>query len=148
MVATKLIAGTEFRVLLEHVTNSQELAKIDPDTGLQLALGPSLNRFFTVSARRRGEHGFLQASYSQANATDLQLHQPVPEAPRLIIDALGELDRLPWGIQGQTEFEYVGEKPLGDGFHGVPVREIRLEFQKTFGEGRWLALLTGELANG
>ena len=148
MVATKLIAGTEFRILLEHVTNSQELAKIDPDTGLQLALGPSLNRFITVSARRRGERGFFQASYSQADATDLQLHQPVPEAPRLIIDALGELDRLPWAIQGQTEFEYVGEKPLGDGFHAIPVREIRLNFQKAFGEGRWLASLNGELANG
>ena len=89
LVATKVLAGTEFRILLEHITSSQEFANIDPDTGLQEALGPSLNRFFTVGATRRSHWGFLQASYSQANATDLQLHQPVPEAPRLIVDALG-----------------------------------------------------------
>jgi hypothetical protein len=148
MVATKLIEGTEFRILLEHVTSSQELAEIDPDTGLQQALGPSLNRYITVSALRRGPFGFLQASYSQANATDLALHQPVPEAPRLIIDAVGELDHLPWGVQAQSEFAYVGEKPLGDGFHAVPVHEIRLSLQKVFGDGKWLASINGQFANG
>lgn len=148
LVATKLLAGTQFRVLLEHITNSQEFANIDPDTGLQEALGPSLNRFFTVGAMRRSHWGFWQASYSQANATDLQLHQPVPEAPRLIVDALGELDHLPWGMQGQAEFDYVGEKPLGDGFNAVPVQEIRLYFQKVFGDGHWIAALSGQLANG
>ncbi len=148
LVATKLLDGTEFRVLLEHITNSEEFANIDPDTGLQQALGPSLNRFFTVGAKRRSGWGFWQASYSQANATDFQLHQPVPEAPRLIVDALGELDHLPWGIQGQAEFDYVGEKPLGDGFNAVPVREIRLNFQKVFGDGHWIAALSGLLANG
>ncbi|MFZ0518628.1 MAG: TonB-dependent receptor [Acidobacteriaceae bacterium] len=148
LVATKLLDGTEFRVLLEHITNSEEFANIDPDTGLQQALGPSLNRFFTVGAKRRSDWGFWQASYSHANATDLQLHQPVPEAPRLIVDALGELDHLPWGIQGQAEFDYVGEKPLGDGFNAVPVREIRLNFQKVFSDGHWIAALSGLLANG
>jgi hypothetical protein len=148
LVATKLVEGAEFRVLLEHITNSQEFANIDPDTGLQQALGPSVDRFITVSAKRRRDWGFLQASYSQANATDLELDQPVPEAPRLIVDALGQLDRLPWGLEGQGEFEYVGEKPLGDGFRAVPVREIRLYFQKGFGEGHWIAFLSGELANG
>ena len=130
------------------MTSSQELAKIDPDTGLQQAQGPSLNRYITVSALRRGDFGFLQASYSQANATDLDLHQPVPEAPRLIIDALGELDRLPWGVQGQSEFAYVGEKPLGEWFHAAPIREIRLSLQKVFGDGHWIASLNGQLANG
>ena len=101
-----------------------------------------------MGATRRSHWGFLQASYSQANATDLQLHQPVPEAPRLIVDALGELDHLPWGIQGQAEFDYVGEKPLGDGFNAIPVREIRLYFQKVFGDGHWVAALSGQLANG
>ena len=148
LVATKLLAGTEFRVVLEHITNSEEFANIDPDTGLQQALGPSLNRFFTIGVKRRSQWGFWQASYSQANATDLQLHQPVPEAPRLIVDALGELDHLPWGIQGQAQFDYVGAKPLGDGFNAVPVREIRLYFQKAFGDGHWIAALDGLLANG
>ncbi|MGC1784715.1 MAG: hypothetical protein WA708_19520 [Acidobacteriaceae bacterium] len=153
LVVTKLIQGTELRgsqirVLLEHITNSQQFANIDPDTGLQQALGPSVDRFITVSAERRGSFGFLHLSYSQANATDLELHQPVPEAPRLIIDALGEMDHLPWGVQGQAEFEYVGEKPLGDGFRAVPVRETRLNFQKAFGEGHWIASLSGLLANG
>jgi hypothetical protein len=51
-------------------------------------------------------------------------------------------------VQGQSEFAYVGEKPLGDGFHAVPVREIRLSLQKVFGNGQWTASLNGQLANG
>ena len=148
LVATKVLAGTEVRVTVAHQTNSEELAKIDPDTGLQQDVGPSINRYVTVSTRRRYGHGFLQASYSQANATDRMLHQPVPEAPRLIVDALGTVDRLPWGMEARGEYEYVGEKPLGDGFRGVPVQEIRLSAQKSFGDGRWVAAVTGELANG
>lgn len=75
------------------------------------------------------------------------LHTPHAQ-PRLIINALGDLDHLSWGIQGQTEFDYVGEKPLGDGFNGAPVRYVRLYFQKVFGGGHRIAALSGQLANG
>ncbi|HEY0785740.1 MAG TPA: TonB-dependent receptor [Acidobacteriaceae bacterium] len=148
LVATKLIEDTEVRVTVAHQTNSEELAKIDPDTGLQQDVGPSVNRYITVSARRRFAYGSMQASYSQANATERVLRAPVPEAPRLIVDSLAVLDRLPWRLTGKAEYEYVGEKPLGDGFHAVPVQEIRLSLQKAFADGRWTASATGELASG
>lgn len=148
LIAGKVIAGTELRVTLAHQTNSEELAKIDPDTGLQQDIGPSLNRYFTVMARRRYARGFLQTSYSQANATDRLLRQPVPEAPRLIVDSIGTVDRLPFGVGGKAEYEYVGEKPLGDGFHGVPVQEIRLDLGKPLRDGRWVVSVDGELASG
>jgi hypothetical protein len=61
-VATKTIAGTEFRLILSKVTNSAELAKIDPDTGLQEDVGPSINRFLTLSARRHFSSAWLQMS--------------------------------------------------------------------------------------
>ncbi len=148
LIAGKVFAGTEVRLTLAHQTNSEELAKIDPDTGLQQNNGPSLNRYFTLMARRRYGRGFLQASYSQANATDLPLRQPVPEAPRLILDFIGTVNRLPFEMAGKAEYAYVGEKPLGDGFHGVPVQEIRLDLEKPLADGRWVVSLNGELASG
>ncbi len=148
LIAGKVLAGTELRVTLAHQTNSEELAKIDPDTGLQQDTGPSLNRYFTVMARRRYGRGFLQTSYSQANATDLLLRQPVPEAPRLILDSLGTVDRLPFQLVAKAEYEYVGEKPLGDGFHGVPIQEVRLDLEKPLLDGRWVVSIDGELASG
>src|SRR6516225_5825355 len=48
----KEILKTDFRITLARVTNDQELAKIDPDTGLQQDVGPSIIRSITVSARR------------------------------------------------------------------------------------------------
>ena len=148
LTAGKVFAGTEVRVTLAHQTNSEELAKIDPDTGLQQDIGPSVNRYITVMARRRYARGFLQASYSQADATDRLLHQPIPEAPRLIIDSIGTVERLPFRIVAKAEYEYVGEKPLGDGFRAVPVQEIRLGLEKPIGDGRWIFLLNGDLARG
>jgi hypothetical protein len=148
LIAGKVFAGTELRVTLAHQTNSEELAKIDPDTGLQQDIGPSVNRYITVMVRRRYARGFLQASYSQADATDRLLHQPIPEAPRLIIDSIGTVERLPFGSAAKAEYEYVGEKPLGDGFRAVPVQEIRLGLEKPIGDGRWIFLLNGDLASG
>ena len=148
LIVGKVVAGTEVRLTLAHQTNSEELAKIDPDTGLQQDVGPSVNRYFTLLARRRYGRGFLQASYSQADATDRQFHQPIPEAPRLIVDAVGTIERLPMGMAAKAEYEYVGEKPLGDGFRGLPAQEIRLNLQKTFGDGRWVLAGNGELTGG
>ena len=148
LIVGKVLAGTELRLTLAHQTNSEELAKIDPDTGLQLNLGPSLNRYFTIMARRRYSRGFLQTSYSQADATDLTLHQPVPEAPRLIVDSIGSVERLPFGAAAKGEYEYVGEKPLGDGFRAVPIQEVRLDLEKPLGDGSWIVSVDGELASG
>jgi hypothetical protein len=39
-------------------------------------------------------------------------------------------------LQVRGEFEYVGRKPLGDGFTAVPVREFRGAIVRPFQEGR------------
>jgi len=133
MVAHKAAGATDFRVTLGRITQEQSLAKIDPDTGLQFDEGPSRNRYITVAARHFFHGGFLEASVSKADARDLSDGAPVPEAPRLIADVLGTLDRLPFGLRARAEFETVGRKPLGDGFIGVPVREFRGALARQFG---------------
>jgi hypothetical protein len=125
---SKVIKQYQFNITLRQVRNSQELAKIDPDTGLQEDLGPSLNRVIAVSLRRNFSHGAIYISYAQADARDAQTGEPVPEAPRLIWDALGSYNRLPFHLQAKGEFEYVRAKPLGEGFLGVPVKEFRGAF--------------------
>lgn len=52
------------------------------------------------------------------------------------------------GLDAKAEFEYVKAKPLGDGFNGVPVREIRLAINRSFVDGRWVLSLNGQLNNG
>ena len=148
LVATKVAGANEFRVTLARVSNSTQLAQIDPDTGLQINLGPSLIRSVTVAASRRFSSGYLQISFARANATDQWTREPVPEAPRLIWDATGTWQRLPLHVRAQGEFEYVGTKPLGDGFTGVPVREIRLGLLRSFSDGKWDASINSFLANG
>jgi hypothetical protein len=122
---SKMIKQIQFNITLKRVSNSQELAKIDPDTGLQEDIGPSLDRVIVVSLQRNFAHGALYVSYAQADARSTQTGEPVPEAPRLIWDAVASYYRLPLGLQARGEFEYVRAKPLGDGFVGVPVREVR-----------------------
>jgi hypothetical protein len=56
---------------------------------------------------------------------DLLTDEPTPEAPRTIIHVLGTIDHLPFRLQARGEFEYVGQKPLGDGFTSVPFKEFR-----------------------
>jgi hypothetical protein len=133
MVAHKTIGAIDFRVTLGRIAQEQSLAKIDPDSGLQFDEGPNRNRYITVAARRFFRGGFLQVSVSKADARDLAGGTPVPEAPRLIADVLGTLDRLPFGLRARAEFETVGRKPLGDGFVGVPVREFRGALARQFG---------------
>jgi hypothetical protein len=133
---SKTIRQFQFNVTLKQVRNSQELAKIDPDTGLQEDLGPSRNRVITASLQRNFSHGAIYVSYAQADARDTQTGEPVPEAPRFIWDALGSYGRLPFHLQAKGEFEYVRAKPLGDGFVGVPVKEFRGAWLRTFLDNR------------
>jgi len=136
LVAGKTLAGTDFRLTLGHTTTEASLAKIDPDTGLQFNEGPGRLRYLTVSARRYFGFGMLQASYSQADARDLSDGSPTPEAPRLIVDALATFEHLPFHLRARSEFEYVGAKPLGDGFVGVANTEVRGALLRAFRQGR------------
>ncbi len=136
IVISKVLKQTQLFVALRRVSNSLELAKIDADTGLQKAVGPSVNNVISVSMQRNFRWGALYASYAQADARDRQTGEPVPEAPRMIWDAVGSLYRLPLRLQARGEFEYVKPKPLGDGFTGVPVREIRGAIIRPFLENR------------
>ncbi len=145
---TKSVKQTRFSITLRRVSNSQELAKIDPDTGLQEAIGPSLNRVLSVSVEHHFSHGSLFASYSQADARQTDTGQPVPEAPRTIWDTVASANRLPFHLQAKAEFEYVKAKPLGDGFVGVPVSEVRGAVSRSFFENRMSLAANFFLAHG
>jgi hypothetical protein len=136
LVFSKVIKQTQFYVTLRRVSNSLELAKIDPDTGLQQVVGPSLNKVLSVSAQRNFSRGAIYVSYAQADARDRETGQPVPEAPRMIWDAVGSYNRLPFHLRARGEFEFVKAKPLDNGFTGVPVTEIRGALLRSFREDR------------
>lgn len=148
LVASKTVAKTELRLTLGHVTTEASLAKIDPDTGLQMDEGPGRMQYMTVSARHYFRGAMLQASFSKADARDLSDGEPTPEAPRTILDILGTFDTLPFRLQARGEFEYVGAKPLGDGFTGVPVKEFRFALYRSFEKGRMSLGLNGLIASG
>ena len=144
LVASKTIHQTDLRLTLGHVTSSAELAKIDPDTGLQFNQGPSRLRFMTVAVRRNFRSASLLATFSKADARDLNTGEPTPEAPRTIFDLLGTIQKLPFRLQARGEFEYVGTKPLGTGClpvltaecTGTPVKEFRGALVRPFWNGR------------
>src|SRR5450631_2385435 len=99
LVISKVIKQTQFYVTLRRVSNSLELAKIDPDTGLQEVVGPSLNKVISVSAQHNFSRGSFSLSYAQADAHDRITGEPIPEAPRMIVDAVGSLNRLPFHLR-------------------------------------------------
>jgi Carboxypeptidase regulatory-like domain len=144
VVASKTLHNTDLRLTLGHVTSSAELAKIDPDTGLQFNEGPSRLRFITVAVRQNFRYGSLLATFSKADARDLNSGVPTPEAPRTIFDLLGTIQKLPFRLQARGEFEYVGTKPLGTGClpnlnaecTGTPVKEFRGAVVRPFMNGR------------
>ncbi len=148
MVASKTLAGTDFRVTLGHVTTEASLAKIDPDTGLQFNEGPGRLRYLKLAARHYFGFGMLQASYSQADARNLSDGTRTPEAPRLIVDALVTFDHLPFHLQERTEFEYVGAKALGSGLVAVPNTEVRGALLRSFRQGRMDLGVNFLIANG
>ena len=136
LVLSQVVKQTQIYVTLRRVANAQELAKIDADTGLQEIVGPSLNKVISASLQRNFRAGSLYVSYAQADARDTQTGEAIPEAPRLIWDAVGTLNRLPLHLQARGEFEYVRAKPLGEGFSGVPVTEVRGALLRPFLDNR------------
>jgi hypothetical protein len=153
LVLQRSIHQADLRVTLARVTSAQELAKIDPDTGLQLDIGPSIVKSITVSARRYFSFGYIQGSFARADARDRAVGQPIPEAPRLIWDASGGINRLPFGLRARGEFEYVGRKFLGNDAQdniltASPVREVRGALLRSFKEGRMDAGVNFLIADG
>ena len=157
LVASKTIHKTDVRLTLGHVTSSAQLAKIDPDTGLQINEGPSRLRFMTFAVRRNFNQGSLLATFSKADARDLDTGEPTPEAPRTIFDLLGTIQKLPFRLQARGEFEYVGTKPLGTGCNpanlnsectGTPVKEFRGAVVRPFLNGRMDAGVNFLVASG
>jgi hypothetical protein len=144
-VASKTLLGTDVKLTLGHTTTSAELAKIDPDTGLQFNEGPGRLRFLTLALQKNFSEGMLLATFSKADARDVNTGEPTPEAPRTIVDLLGSFQKLPLGLQARGEFEYVGAKPLGTGCLpdvnaecvGVPVKEFRAAVLRSFDDHRF-----------
>src|SRR5207245_6727574 len=132
LVINRTVGQTEFRVTLEHVTTAQQFARISNDTGLQEDVGPGILKSITVTARRNFSHGFVQGLFARADARDRLTREPTPEAPRLIWDFLGTIDRLPFHLLARGEYEEVGTKTLGDGFLVVPLREFSGAFIRPF----------------
>jgi len=91
--------NTTLRMVLVRVANSEETANIDPDTGLQQYVGPSVNHALTATAKHFFTGGSIEASFSRADARNRTTGQPVPEAPRLDWDVAGHFDRLPLGLR-------------------------------------------------
>ena len=156
VVASKTLHNTDLRLTLGHVTSSAELAKIDPDTGLQFNEGPSRLRFMTVAVRQNFRYGSLLATFSKADARDVNSGEPTPEAPRTIFDLLGTIQKLPFRLQARGEFEYAGTKPLGTGClpnlnaecTGTPVKEFRGAVVRPFMNGRVKAAVNFLIARG
>jgi hypothetical protein len=151
------VAKTDLRLILGHVTSSAELARLDPDTGLQFNEGPSRLRFIAITVRRNFSQGSLLATFSKADARDLDTGQPTPEAPRTIFDLLGTIRKLPFHLQARGEFEYVGTKPLGTGCSpanlnaecsGTPVKEFRGAVIRPFMNARLTAGVNFLVASG
>jgi hypothetical protein len=156
LVTSKTLHKTDLRLTLGHVTSSAELAKIDPDTGLQFNEGPSRLRFMTFAVRQNFSYGSLLATFSKADARDLDSGEPTPEAPRTLFDLLGTIQKLPFRLQARGEFEYVGTKPLGTGClpnlsaecTATPVKEFRGALVRPFMNGRLDAGVNFLLARG
>ena len=164
LVLEKELSATDVRVTVGLTTTTDTLGKIDPDNGTQQPLGPGTLKFLTASVLHRfSSFGTLQAVLSKADARlsggtiDGQriLEQIAPEAPRSIFDALATLDKLPLGLHGRGEYEYVGHKQLDLGnsqhpntYEAQPVGETRLAAARPFLNGRLELGVNGMLARG
>lgn len=158
LVIEKEFPSTDLQVTIGRTTTTQTTGKIDPDNGTPDELGPGTLKFFTASVRHQfSTFGTLQAVLSKADARLLGATidgvpipaQIAPEAPRTIFDALATLDRLPLGLHGRGEYEYVGHKQLDlGGFEAIPVGETRLAVVRPFLNNRLELGVNGMLARG
>jgi hypothetical protein len=164
LVLEKEFSATDVRVTMGRTTTTDTLGKIDPDNGTQQPLGPGTLKFLTASVRHRfSSFGTLQSVLSKADARlsgstiegQQIVAQVAPEAPRTIFDALATLDKLPLGLHGRGEYEYVGHKQLDLGnaqhpstYEAIPVGETRLAVVRTFLNGRLEMGANGMLARG
>jgi len=156
LVASKTVHRTDLRLTLGHVTTSGTFAKLDPDTGLQIAEGPGRLRFLSIALQQSFNRGSLLATFSKADARDLSTGDPTPEAPRTNFDLLGTIQKLPLQLKARGEFEYVGQKPLGTGCLpvltsqcvGTPVKEFRGAIVRPFLDGRLDASVNFLVASG
>jgi hypothetical protein len=155
LVVEKEAHATDIRLTLGQTTTTATLAKIDPDTGLAEDEGSGLLRYLAASVRHRFDFGMVQAVLSKADARDVATGIPTPEAPRTIFDALTALDRLPFGLRGRGEYEYVGHKLLDVGnsqhpaqFEAIPVGETRMALARPFLGGRLELGADGMIARG
>jgi hypothetical protein len=163
LVLEKAVSATDVRVTVGRTTTTETLGKIDPDNGTAQPLGPGTLKFLTASVRHPFSFGTVQAVFSKADARLLGatiggatiLPQVTPEAPRTIFDALATLDRLPLGLHGRGEYEYVGHKQLDLGnaqhpsaYEAIPVGETRMAVVRSFMSGRLEVGANGELARG
>ncbi len=145
LVASKAIFRAALKLTLGHVATSEDLARIDPDTGLQESQGPGRLRFLSAAVEQSFTGGSLLVTVSKADARDVNSGQPTAEAPRTMVDALAIAQHLPLRLQAKGEFEYVAAKPLGTGCApnvnvqciGVPVKEFRAAVARSFREERF-----------
>jgi hypothetical protein len=155
----KLFGGTDVRFTLSRTTTTATLAKIDPDNGSAQDLGPSTIKFLTFNIRHQFSWTTLQGIVSKADAR-LDTFNGVagtvtPEAPRTIFDVLATVDKLPFGIHGRAEYEYVGHKFLDVGnaghseqYEAIPVGETRIALVRPFFGDRLTIGLNSLIARG
>jgi hypothetical protein len=164
LVFEKEFSATDVRVTVGRTTTTDTLGKIDPDNGTQQPLGPGTLKFLNASVRHQfAGFGTLQGVFSKADARlsggtiDGQqvVAQITPEAPRTIFDALATLEKLPLGLHGRGEYEYVGHKQLDLGnaqhpntYEAIPVGETRMAVVRPFLNGRLELGANGMLARG
>lgn len=159
LVIDKEFSRNDVRVTVGRTTMTATSGKIDPDDGTEFDLGPSTLKFLTVSARHQFSFGTLQGVLSKADAR-LETFNGLPgtvtpEAPRTIFDALTTLDRLPLGLHGRSEYEYVGHKFLDVGnpdhqaqYEAIPLGETRLALVRSFLADRLELALNGLVVRG
>jgi hypothetical protein len=169
LVLEKAASNTDLRVTVARTTTTETLGKIDPDNGTPFDLGPGKLKFLTASVRHPfSGYGSVQAVFSKADARVLNEFSsdpgwtgnsgwnPTVECPRAIFDGLVTLDKLPLGLHGRGEYEYVGHRILDaansqDGWkqlEAIPVGETRLALVRTFLDGRLEVGANGMLARG
>jgi len=155
LVLEKEVDRTDVRLIFGRTTTTATLAKIDPDNGLAEDEGPGTLKYLSASVRHQFNFGMVQTIFSKADARDDSTGLPTPEAPRTIFDALATLDKLPFGLHGRAEYEYVGHKLLDVGnpdhpeqYEAIPVGETRIALVRPFRDGRLQVGVNGMIARG